>query len=289
MSELMVIEPGSHELNPAQVKQQMSMLTELMESVLKKDVHYGPIPGCGDKPAIFLPGAQKLGMMFNLGPRYKIESADEGGGHRQYEVVCELYHRGTGRFIGEGVGVCTTMESKYRYRSEATGQDVPSDYWKHRDKELLGGPSFTPKKIDGKWKIFQRVEHDNPADYYNTVKKIAKKRAYNDAILTSTAASDIFVPDDETDGLGDDPSPVGEPERKVDQPQSRSGNAATTDQPNAGALVITEKQGNMIYAKLQAGKISMESFLSAFNVKDHKDLPKGKINDALSWIEGRAS
>lgn len=39
------------------------------------------------------------------------------------------------------------------------------------------------------------VEHDNPADYYNTVIKIAKKRAFVDAILTTTAASDIFAED----------------------------------------------------------------------------------------------
>jgi hypothetical protein len=39
------------------------------------------------------------------------------------------------------------------------------------------------------------VEHDNPADYYNTVLKMAKKRAHVDAILTATAASDIFTQD----------------------------------------------------------------------------------------------
>ena len=40
-----------------------------------------------------------------------------------------------------------------------------------------------------------RIEHDNPADYYNTVLKMAKKRAHVDAVLTATAASDIFTQD----------------------------------------------------------------------------------------------
>ena len=41
----------------------------------------------------------------------------------------------------------------------------------------------------------QRVEYDNPADYYNTALKMAKKRAHVDAILTATAASDCFTQD----------------------------------------------------------------------------------------------
>ena len=41
----------------------------------------------------------------------------------------------------------------------------------------------------------EKVEHDNPADHYNTVLKMAKKRALVDAVLTATAASDIFTQD----------------------------------------------------------------------------------------------
>ena len=48
----------------------------------------------------------------------------------------------------------------------------------------------------------ERVEHDNPADYYNTILKMAKKRAYVDAIITATACSDIFTQDlEEMEGL----------------------------------------------------------------------------------------
>ena len=41
----------------------------------------------------------------------------------------------------------------------------------------------------------EKVENDNPADCYNTVLKMAKKRALVDAVLTATAASDIFTQD----------------------------------------------------------------------------------------------
>jgi hypothetical protein len=44
-----------------------------------------------------------------------------------------------------------------------------------------------------------KIEHDNPSDYYNTCLKMGKKRALVDAVLTSTAASDIFTQDIEED------------------------------------------------------------------------------------------
>jgi hypothetical protein len=41
----------------------------------------------------------------------------------------------------------------------------------------------------------EKGENEDPADCYNTVLKMAKKRAYVDAMLTATAASDIFTQD----------------------------------------------------------------------------------------------
>jgi len=284
-SELIAQESGAFELNPAQVRAQQKMISELMGSVLKEDTHYGLIPGCGNKPAIFLPGAHKLGMMFNLGPRYNIERNELGSDHREYEITCELVHRGTGRFIGEGVGVCSTMESKYRFRNENTGEIVPKEYWDTRDNEIIGGPSFAPKKIDGKWLIQHKVEHDNPADYYNTVKKIAKKRAYNDAILTCTAASDIFVPDDDTDDQIMSQESQEQGPRTVTQPQSRSGQPASTD-ATSGTPVISEGQCKLIYARLKNADIGIESFYSKYGISEIDQLPRDFINDCLEWIDG---
>ena len=66
-------------------------------------------------------------------------------------------------------------------------------------QEMIGGKGFSVKKVDGKgWMIArggEKTEGDNPADHYNTVLKMAKKRALVDAVLTATAASDIFTQD----------------------------------------------------------------------------------------------
>lgn len=281
MNDLVLVEPG-REMSVAGLVDQVKIIKDAMKSVMVEDVHYGTIPGCGDKQALFQPGAHKLGLLFNLAPEYDINAEDLPGEHREYEVVCRLTHRGTGRFIGQGVGVCSTRETKYRFRSEDTGMEVPQEYWESRDRDLIGGPAFSVRKVwtgsgpDRRqvWHVIQRVEHDNPADYYNTAKKIAKKRAYNDAILTVTAASDIFMPDDDTEPefMGDDDPGR---EREVSKPARKSA--------GGNGNVATEKQRKLIYARLKSAEISTETFEQEFGKLD--ELPFSKVNDALDWVK----
>lgn len=185
------------------VVKQIELIQTVMKKVMKDGEHYGVIPGCGSKPSLLKPGAEKLGVTFRLAPSYKITEQNLPHEHRGYEVVTTLTHIPTGQVVGEGVGYCSTMEGKYRYRTgevELTGKPVPQEYWKERDIKLLGGRGFVSKKNPdtGKWEIArqgEKVEHDNPADYYNTCLKMSKKRSQVDAILTATAASDIFTQD----------------------------------------------------------------------------------------------
>ena len=265
--------------SPEDLKANVGAIKKAMMSVMQPDMHYGLIPGCGDKPALFQPGAHKLGLLFNLAPAYEIEINNFPGGHREYEVTCRLTHRASERFIGEGVGVCTTMESKYRFRSEDTGVAVPPEYWDTRDKELLGGPSFSVKKLKKKWRIVQRVEHDNPADYYNTVKKISKKRAYNDAILTATGASDIFQPDDDTDpelyngGEGNDQEGPDAPQ----QPKSRKEGSSGGDGP------IQDGAKKILLGKMERASKNESDLCHHFKIGHIDELPQAKINEALQW------
>ena len=74
---------------------------------------------------------------------------------------------------------------------------MPRVYWEIRQEdpakaqELIGGKGFSVKKVDGQgWMVAkggEKVETDNPAECYNTVLKMAKKRALVDAVLTTTA------------------------------------------------------------------------------------------------------
>ncbi len=130
------------------------------------------------------------------------------GGHREYRVTTTLTSITSQVLIGQGVGSCSTMENKYRFaraQRKSRSAPVPRAYWEIRQddpakaQELIGGKGFTVKKVDGQgWMVAkggEKVETDNPADHYNTVLKMAKKRALVDAVLTTTAASDIFTQD----------------------------------------------------------------------------------------------
>lgn len=176
------------------VKHQINLIQSLMKDVMKIDEHYGVIPGCGSKMVLLKAGAEKLSFVFRHAPKFKVEITDLPKEHQRYNVLTEIYSK-DGVFLGQGVGSCSTTESKYKYRWDDTGKAVPKEYWKSRDVSLLGGDSFTARKKDKKWFIFQRIEHDNPADYYNTCLKMAKKRSMVDAEITVCAASDIFTQD----------------------------------------------------------------------------------------------
>ena len=186
------------------IRRRYSLLQGLMKDVMKEgiDRDYAIIPGT-NKPSLLKPGAEKVSALFRLGPRYEIRETREGI-HREYQVTCNIFHQTTGEFLGSGVGSCSTMESKYRYRNAPpvlTDRPVPKEYWNDRDPKHLGGPRYQAKKNDeGRWMIAEksdgeRVENMDVADQYNTVLKMAKKRAHIDAVLTVTGCSDIFTQD----------------------------------------------------------------------------------------------
>ncbi len=187
----------------AQVDAVRQLMNEVMVEVTEKNPngHYGKIPGCGDKPALLKAGAEKLALCFKLDLQTDTDIIELGGGHREYRCITTVYSKGTGDRLGNGAGCATTMETKWRYRSESTGEEVPAKYWETRDSSLIGGSEYTTRKVHvggkQKWIVFHLVEHPNPADYYNTCQKMAEKRSKVCAVLNVTAASDIFTQDEE--------------------------------------------------------------------------------------------
>lgn len=204
----LALDPATSALSVQQVLGQVQLIQQIMSATMKEGEHFGRIPGCGDKPTLLKPGAEKLCLTFRLAPAYVVEEKQMDRSHREYRVLCTLSSITTGAFVGQGVGTCSSMEAKYRFRAgmaEPTDRPVPRAYWDLRQEdpakaqELIGGKGFSTRKIEGKgWMICkggEKVENDNPADVFNTVLKMAKKRALVDAVLTATAASDIFTQD----------------------------------------------------------------------------------------------
>lgn len=198
-------------LTAMQLREQVNLIQDVMKQVMQEGQHYGVIPGCGDKPSLLKPGAEKLMFTFRLVADPEVEVFElyhpTVQGHREYRVKVRINSM-NGTYMGGGIGSCSTMESKYRFRGgekTGTGKAIPKEYWNLRKdgknteaQELIGGHGFSHGKINGAWEICEigeKAEHDNPADFYNTCEKMAKKRALVDATLTVTAASDIFTQD----------------------------------------------------------------------------------------------
>lgn len=216
----------------------VALVQEVMKSVMHDGEHYGVIPGCGNKPALLKAGAEKLGMTFRLQPRFDIAERDLGRAHREYSITCTLSD-GT-----QGVGSCSTMESKYRYRQgERKCPECGKATIITGKKEYGGGFICFAKKggcgakfKDNDERIVDqqvgKVEHDNPADFYNTCLKMGKKRAHVDAIITATACSDIFTQDvEEFVQSADAAKAPSEPAKEPEKPATTSKPPAKKEEP----------------------------------------------------------
>lgn len=185
-----------------QIKRQTEQVKALMASCMEDGMHYGRIPGCGSKPTLLQPGAQKLTLMFGMADTYEIAREDLPSGHREYTVTCRLVSKSTGCVQGSGVGLCSTMEKKYRYRNvsdfEITDDPIPQDAKERKQEYRKQG--YGMKKVDGMWcwvKYNDSAQQENPdiADTYNTVLKMSCKRALVAAVLNTFAVSDLFTQD----------------------------------------------------------------------------------------------
>jgi hypothetical protein len=207
--EVVTIEPQASAPAPLSARDVMGhigLVQEVMRAAMREGEHYGVIPGTSGKPTLLKAGAEKLSLTFKLRPKFTIERIDGDGGHREYIVTCDMYDA-SGGHQGQGVGSCSTMESKYRYRKQERACPQCGKTSITKGKAEYGGGWICWKKKagcgakfpDGASEIEKqeagKIENPDIADTYNTVLKMAKKRAQVDATLTATAASDLFTQD----------------------------------------------------------------------------------------------
>lgn len=206
-----------HKRDLQTVKENIERVHDILKNQMQEDVHYGIIPGT-DKRTLFKAGAELISMNFGVRPEYDIvinkfppdeyPNLPAAEFHREYEVTCRLFKyfgHGSEVELCQGIGTCSTLESKFRYRygkQEFTGKALPIGFWEKYNRDKTAAKAMLPKgfgfgKTDrGDWQLTkkgQKEENPDIADVWNTVKKIAKKRAYVDSINTFVAASNIFA------------------------------------------------------------------------------------------------
>jgi hypothetical protein len=190
-----------------------------------------------------------------------------------------MTHINTGVFIGAGVGSCSTMETKYRFRnkSEPTGDEIPKDY--KQNKGAYRAQGFGCKKINNEWVWVrnERVENDNPADHYNTVLKMAKKRAHVDAVLTATAASDIFTQDiEDMDPTEDAAAQTAATMKKPEPPKPLTDDFALTAGKYGGKKFGTLSNEDLleIFEKSKPGTVWHNQVKDYLELRNQKAEPK---------------
>lgn len=204
--------------------------------VMKEGHHYGTVPGAGDRKCLLKPGAELLTLTFKLDPQFLVADRWDGE-HLESLVTCTLFHAPTGNRLGSGVGSCSTRESKYAWRKAericpkcGTAAIIKgkADYgggWLCFARKGGCGAKFPDKDSTITGQQTGRVANPDIADVYNTVRKMACKRAHVAAVLFITGASEIFTqdlddedeerPDRADGGYGDAPRGHDMPTRRT--------------------------------------------------------------------------
>lgn len=174
---------GSRSLTAADVRSHVNLMQDVMLEVMKDGTHYGTIPGTKSK-SLYKAGAEKLMATFRLAAKPEVQdlSAD---GEIAYRVMVNLLSA-SGAFVGAGIGECSSHEDKYAWRAAICDEEFEATPENRRRIKF--------SKYQGRVEKKKQVR-TNPSDVANTILKMAKKRAQVDAVITATAASDIFTQD----------------------------------------------------------------------------------------------
>lgn len=185
--ELAIVSGNSQTLSAIDVRKQVNLIQDVLNNIMQKDVHYGVIQGCGDKPTLLKPGAEKIAMTFRLGCDFEeLPGSVECDEIICYKINCKLIHIPTGNVVGNGRGTCNSKEKKYLTRMVYLNK--ASD-----EEKAIGKPEKRKGKDGREYDVL--IVPQNPWDVQNTIYKMACKRAQVAAILNATAASDIFTQD----------------------------------------------------------------------------------------------
>ncbi len=218
-------------LSDEEFEDRQKMLTQgikrieaLQRSILIEDKgkggDWGTIKGV-DRPIIYKSGAEKLDQFYRLVPTFRIERTEDTAealgtdpvrpNRITYTAHTDL-HAGSqdGPVVGQGIGVCSSWEKKYLYRTG--GRVCPTcglATLRMGDKKDGSGKEwYCWKKLDPN-ACGERFAIDDPAiaagapevlnmepwDLENTLVKMATKRSHVDATLRTLGASALFTQD----------------------------------------------------------------------------------------------
>lgn len=171
--------------NIANTMAKIQQMQNVVQMTLKKGHDFGEVPGTS-KPTLLKPGGEKICMLFGLNPEYEFLKTTEDYDKEffSYNIRCTLFRNG--QPVAQGVGSCNSKEKKYRFINV---DEIPENFVGQSEQ-------FTDKYGRTKYKI------NNPdiCSLVNTILKMAKKRAFIDAVLQVASLSEVFTQDIEDMG-----------------------------------------------------------------------------------------
>jgi hypothetical protein len=306
MSEALALAPRP--LSAIEIRAQVNLIQEVMQAVMKKDTHYGTIPGC-KKPSLWKPGAEVLFATFRISVDPIVEDLSTSEEAR-FRVTARAHSQNLS--LGSAVGEASSDEEKYKWRETVCQEEFDAT---PEDRKRLKWKRSQP----GNFSI-QQVRTE-VADHRNTILKMAAKRAYVALALQVTAASDIFTQDIEdlpselqnaaiNGDAVDAPAPlpaeikkrepvapqqVPPPRQTVQAPQHQPAPRPQTARPPVQsprapqARTISEAQARRFYAIWkQAGRSQEqvhEYLQAACGVADDRQMPADKYEAACRWAQ----
>lgn len=279
-----------------QVLKRVRAIQQLMEAVMKKDTHYGVIPGT-KQPTLYKAGSEQILSMFGIAVEPIIEELSSTEDECRIRVICRLTSVANGKHLGSGVGEASSSEQKYMWR-----RIVSKAEWEHYQKN---SPEKTRIRFFISWQNGKRVEgqeeqiRTHVPDIRNTILKMAKKRAQIDATLTVTGCSDMFAQDLEdlpaevVEQVADDMNQSREPIKPTTKKSPEAvaspvhGEVVTETRPATGKA-ISEKQLKRLLAIQSAAAMTDEvikAHLTTLGITSRKLIPWQQYNGVIDFID----
>lgn len=266
MSQQSVANYGGQSLTAADVRAQVNLIQDVMRSVMFDGTHYGKIPGT-QSVSLYKAGAEKLMATFRLAAKPEVDDLSSDG-EVHYRVTVNLLSQ-SGSFLGAGIGECSSREDKYAWRGMICQEEFDATPENRRRIKF--------SKYQGRVEQKKQIR-TNPSDVANTILKMAKKRAQVDAVITVTAASDIFTQD-----IEDLPDELREQVAEDARSRARPGAQATQrivpeDSPERDSLIAD---------LLAVADTGVEAFRAAWAdlAKDKREL----VADRMDMFKDRAT
>lgn len=164
----------------ANTMNKIAQMQAVVQKTLKEKQDYGVVPGT-NKPTLLKPGGEKICMLFGLNPEYEFLQTTEDYDKEffSYNIRCTLFRNK--QPVAQGVGSCNSKEKKYRFINV---DELPENY-----------VGYNEQITDKYGRVKYKINNPDICSLVNTVLKMAKKRAFIDAVLQVASLSEVFTQD----------------------------------------------------------------------------------------------